>query len=104
MVTLALWLGALFTSLVSFFAVFITKRIAITLVVIAAIVVVTASFVLAINAAIAAIQYAAPSELVMAWGWLVPDNADDCIAAILAGNVLRWAYDWNVKVIQLKLF
>jgi len=100
---LAAWIGNLIVSLVSFFTVILTKRIAIALAVIAAVVTVTATFIGAMEAVIAGVVYVAPTELVMAWGWLVPDNLDNCIVAIITGHVLRWAYDWNVKVLQLKM-
>lgn len=101
---LAAWLGSLFTSLVSFFAVVITKRVAIIAAVLTAVISVTAAFVAAMQGLFTAISYAAPAEINLAWGWLVPDNLDNCIAAVIAGHLLRWAYDWNVKVLQMKLF
>ena len=100
---LAAWLGSLFSSTVAWLTLYVSKKIALTLAAIAAIVAITATFIAGINALIAGVSYAAPAELGIAWGWLVPDNFDDCVAALLAAHSARWVYDWNTKVIQMKL-
>ena len=100
---LASWLGSLLASLVSFFAVFLTKRIAIVVAVITAAAVLTGAFVAALQGLMIGIASATPTWLALGWGWLGPDNIDECAAAIISAHILRWVYYWNIKIIQYKL-
>jgi hypothetical protein len=101
---LAGWIGSFFTALVTFFAAFLTKRIALIAAAITAIVAVTGSFIVAVNMLVAGIYVALPPELAIGISWVWPDNATACIGAVTSAHLLRWAYDWNTKVIQMKLF
>lgn len=99
----AAWVGSLITSIATFFAAFLTKRVAIVLAVIVAAGAFTVTFIAGLNAIIAGIVYAIPPSISLGMSWFIPSNMDDCIAAIMAAHVLRWVYDWNIKVIQWKL-
>jgi len=101
---LASLIASLFTSTVAFFAAFITKRLAIIAAVLVIAGTITVAFIGAVQGLIDGLLWAAPTELGLAWGWFIPDNMDNCIAAVIAAELLRWAYDWNVKVLQMKLF
>ena len=35
----------------------------------------------------------------MAWGWFMPSNADECLAAYFAAYTARWIYDINQDLI-----
>jgi len=96
-------LGSLFMALVSFFAKYLTKRVAIVLAAIGAVTVVTGAFIAAINAIVAGFVYAVPASIQIGASWIMPYNFDECLGAIVSGHLLRWGYDWNVKIIQWKL-
>lgn len=100
---LAAWIGSLVTSIASFFAQWLSKRVAMVAAAVVAISAFTITMIASIQALYAGIAYAAPSWLVIGWGWLVPDNADNCMAAYITAITVRWAYDWNTRVIQYKL-
>ena len=105
---LILWLGSLlgslFTGLVGAFAAYMTKRLAIVLAVVAAIAALTTGFFLALYGIASGLATVAPSFVVLAWSLFVPSNLPVLISAALTVRVMRWAYDWNVKVIQYRLF
>lgn len=101
---LASFLGSLFTSLVAFFMQYVTKRIAIILAVIAAISSLTIGFFAVIVSLLGMIVMSTPPEIGFAISWFVPSNAYSCISLILTAHTVRWVYEWNVKVIQLRLF
>jgi len=101
---LAAFIGSLFTSTVAFLALFITKRIAIVAAVLLFTISMTATFMTAVNAAASALVTAMPSEIAIAASWVVPSNASACLAAWVTANLLTWAWSWNTRILQLKLF
>jgi hypothetical protein len=101
---LATFLGTIFTSLVTAFAGYMTKRLAIVLAVIAAIAALTTGFFIAIFALASGIATVAPPFVIVAWSLFVPTNLPVLVSAALTARVLRWVYDWNVKIIQYRLF
>jgi len=100
---LAAWLGSLFGSLAAFFAKWFTKRVALTLAAVAAILSVTSLFVAAITALINTLIESVPSWVIIGGSWVLPDNVNVCIAAYASAVVLKWIYDWQTAIIQLKL-
>jgi hypothetical protein len=101
---LAAVLGGIFSSVFAYFANFLTKRLAITAAVVAVIVGVTTAFFAAIAAIVSGISAVAPEQVSAAVGLVVPSNATFCISAYMSALLLRWAYQWQVKIIQYKLF
>lgn len=97
-------LGSIFLGLVAGVSKYVTKRFALIAVAITALITVTATFFAAINALLVSISYVAPQQLVDSFFLFMPSNAIPCISAILSAKLLRWVYDWNVRIIQLKLF
>lgn len=101
---LASLLGSLFGALIEFFAKYLTKKLAVVAAVVAAIAALTSGFFIAIYTLVSSIAYVLPPEVSMGLSLVIPSNAYGCSAAILSAHVFRWAYDWNVKVIQYRLF
>lgn len=97
-------IGGLFTTLFAFFAQYLTKKLAVVAVAITLIVGLTTAFIAALTALTSAIQFAAPPWYTLAVQLVVPDNAFFCVSTIFTAHLLRYAYDWNVKIIQYKLF
>lgn len=98
----ALW--TVFGSIVSFFGSYMAKRLAILSAVVTALISLTVAFVAAIEALVSTITYATPPMFTHAMSLIVPDNLDNCVAAIASAMVFRWVYDWKTRIVQLRLF
>lgn len=101
---LAAVLGGLFTKLVEFFGSYLTKRLAIIVAVLAAITTVVTGFLAAIRMAIESISVITPPFLNDVAGLVIPENVPVLISILISARITRWAYDWNVRVIQWRLF
>lgn len=97
-------LGGLFASVFSYFAQYLTKRIALVVTVIAVLVTLTASMFTALQAIITGLSYAVPASISEGMALLIPDNALPCLTAVISAHVIRYVYDWNVRILQYKLF
>lgn len=99
---LATLLGGLFTALLNFFTRFLSRRLAVVLIILAALATLTAAFFAAIGGLISGLSMAMPSFVALGLGHVWPANGQACIAAIASGHVLRFAYEWNVKAARMK--
>jgi hypothetical protein len=97
-------LGGIFTSVFTYFVQFATKRIAIVGAAIVVIVALTAALFTAFEALVSGLSLAVPAELSAATGLLLPANITTCAAIIASAHLLRFAYEWNIRIIQYKLF
>lgn len=97
-------LGGLFSSLFNFFATYITKRFAIIAAAVLVIVALTSAFFAALQAMVAGLSLVVPSSVVQLAAFVLPSNVDECASIVVASRLLRYAYDWNIKIIQYKLF
>lgn len=100
---LASVLGALFGGLLTFFAQFLTKKLALTAAFVTASLGLFGVFFSVIWGLMQGINFAAPPELGMALSFIVPSNAPACLSVILSAHVARWIYDWNTRVLQFRL-
>lgn len=101
---LASVLGALFGGLVSFFGKYLTRRLAMVTAAVAAIGALSATFFAALNTLIGSLTLAVPAPLAGFLGHVIPSNLALTMSVLFSAHVARWAYEWNVKVVQLKLF
>lgn len=96
------WLASLLASLlgglISFFAQRLTRRIANIAAMVVALGALTTAFWAACEALIAGIGLVTPEFLSQGIGMVVPSNAPVCFAAIASAHVLKWVYDWQVKI------
>jgi uncharacterized membrane protein YjjP (DUF1212 family) len=97
-------LGSIFTGLLTFLSQYATKRVALVGSFIIAVGVVTTGFFAVLEGLIQAITVVAPTGFLESFALFLPHNTTACISAILAAKLARWVYDWNIKVIQMKLF
>jgi hypothetical protein len=97
-------LGGVFSSLFGYFVQFATKRIAIVGAAVVVIVALTAGLFTALEALVAGLSLVVPPELSAATGLLLPANITSCAAIIATAHLLRFAYEWNIRIIQYKLF
>lgn len=93
----------LFAGLSSYLAKFFTQKIAKAGAIFLILVSINLAFIAAINLALTGISMVAPEWLTLAWGWFMPANADECLAAYAAIYVARWVYDQNTNF-QTTLF
>lgn len=100
---LASFLGSIFSSVVAFFFQYMTRKLAITAAVIAAIGVLTVAFFAAVYSLISGLVVHAPDFIIVAASWVVPDNVPALISISLTARALRWAYEWNIKALQMRL-
>ena len=100
---LASLLGGLFAGLIEFFTKYLTRRVAIVLAVIVAIAALTTAFFAAVASLLNGLAVVLPTSVTGFIGHVVPDNLGACLSVYLAVRALRWAYEWNVKVAQMKL-
>ena len=99
----AVWMGTLFSGLVGFLAQHVTKKLAITLAVIAGIATLTATFYTAVTAAMVAISFTTPYWITVAMSWVIPPQFTTLVSIYIGANVTAWVYVWQVKIIQYKL-
>ena len=95
-------LTAVFTALTDFFIRFVTKKVALSFAAITLFLGLSTVFITTMSALITGVAVAAPQELVLAWGWFMPDNADECLGAYFAAYTARWVYDTNYNLIFKK--
>ncbi len=102
------WLAGVLTSafagLVVWFAQFFTKRLAVIAAAVAFMAGLTTAMFVAIQSLVGALTLAVPAVVVQGAGFVLPSNLSLCISLIVTARMLRYAYDWNVKFVQLKLF
>ena len=97
------FIGSLFTRSVSVALEYSAKR----LIIIGSVVALMASFVavfyFGIKSIIDSIALVSPPSLGIAASLCVPDNLPMIISLQLTARLLRFAYEWNVKVLQWRL-
>ena len=96
-------LGGLFSALFQSLADVLTKRLALVVAGVAIIAGLTTAFFTLITGLFSAISAVAPNSLGLAISLVIPDNASACVSAIMTARMARWAYEWNVRIIQYKL-
>lgn len=97
-------LGGIFASLFTWLAQFVTRRLAIVVACISIILTLTVAFFAAVHGAITGLASISPPQLGLVLGFVMPSNFPSCLTVILTTHTLRWAYEWNVKIVQMKLF
>jgi hypothetical protein len=100
---LVTFLGGLVASAFSYITLFISKKFILVSAAILVIVGITTAFFSALNALTSSISFAAPPWYNLAVQLVVPENATFCVSAMLSAHLLRFAYDWNVKLIRMKI-
>lgn len=97
-------IGGLFSSLFGFFVTYLTKRLAIIAASVTVIVAVTASLFIALEALTSSLTLILPTELTHGISLILPSNINLCLSLMISARMLRFSYDWSIKIIQYKLF
>lgn len=97
-------IAGLFFALMKFFSHILFRKFAIVAAVLALIVLLTTTFFVAITAAVTVIAPIIPQPVAVAASWFLPSQTNVLIGVIFSAHVLRWTYEWHVKVVQWKLY
>jgi ABC-type multidrug transport system permease subunit len=89
---LATFLAGIFSSVVAWFAQWMTRKLALSAALIAALAALYVTFAGAIVAAITAISYQTPEHLNTALSLVVPSNLVPCVAAYWSARLALWVY------------
>lgn len=97
-------IGGAFSSIFGWFLQFFTKRLAIVGAAVTIIGTLTIALFAAIHALLAGVLVALPAEASAGISLFLPSNLSLCISAVVSARLLRYSYDWQIKIIQYKLF
>lgn len=98
---LVMFISVIMGNLISWFAKFFTKKVAMQLTIITAIVAATTVFFTAIKGAVGLIAIYTPPEVDQAVSMFIPDNASVCVSVYISCRLIRWAYTWQVRFIEM---
>lgn len=97
-------ISALFFTLMQFFSKYVLKKFAIVLAVIGLAVTLTTAFFAAINGVASAVVLYIPPQVALAASWFLPAQTSTLLGFLFSARLMRWAYEWHVKVVQWKLY
>lgn len=100
---LAALLGGLFSKLLDYFALYLTRKLALYAAMVTAITALTATLYGAFTALILGVMVSFPANATLI-NALIPHNFTACASAYASALVLKWTYDWNAGFIQKQLF
>lgn len=103
LVWLANLLGVVISVVIGFFLQVFTKRLALVAIVLAGIAALVVAFFAAIIGLVNLLSPALHPIIVQGSSLFIPDNVPLILSTIMTARVLRFAYEWNVKFLQMKL-
>lgn len=93
-----------FTAIFTWFTSYLTRRVALVAAAVVIIIALTTGLFAALEGLLAGLSYAMPSAITEGLALVTPSNLSLCLSIIITAHMLRYAYDWNVRIVQLKLF
>ncbi|EGU31007.1 hypothetical protein VII00023_20722 [Vibrio ichthyoenteri ATCC 700023] len=96
---IALFLGQLASTVLAWFAVRLSRGLAINLTVLTMIIALAASIALGITLIIEGLSYVSPPGLSQGFSYFVPSNAVPCLSAIFSARIIRWVWQWQFYAI-----
>lgn len=97
-------IGSGFMGLFAWFMTYMTKRLAFVAAAIVVLVALTTGLFVALESLTAGLVYILPNALSQGVGLFAPSNISVCVSIVISAHMLRYAYDWNVRILQMKLF
>jgi len=101
------WLGGVLASFIgqsfAFFAKRITWQLALLAAVVASMATLTGAMMLGGYSLIQGLMTAMPSTAGAPLDLFLPTNTGACLGAIVSVDVMRWVYDWRIKLLTVKL-
>lgn len=94
------FLAGITAQIFGYFALRLSKRMALNLTITVLVIGLAVTIALSINAIAVGISYVAPPELSRGFSFFVPNNALPCISAILAARLVRWVWEWQFYVVS----
>lgn len=92
-----------FKGFVKFFVDRSAKRILIIAALLVSLTAFVVGFMRLISGLVNTISTQLPPEIAQFGGYVLPSNTLLCLSAIITAHLARWAYEWNIKVLQWKL-
>lgn len=92
-----------FKGIVKFFVEHATRRVLVIAAVLAALATLVIGFMRTISGIVNQLQMTMPVEVSQYIGLVIPSNFNFCVSLYASAMVIRWAYEWNVKVLQWRL-
>ena len=99
---LASILSAIVLSFLSFFVRIFTKKMAFVAFFVSASALFTSAFFSALESLVSTISLSVPDYFNVACQMIVPSNSTACISVMISARVLRFIYDWNIKILNMK--
>lgn len=96
-------LGSLLSVFIGFFLQVFTKRLALIAIVIAGIASLVVAFFAAMMGLVNVLSPSMPSFVIQGVSLFIPANAPLILSTVMTARVIRFAYEWNVKFLQMKL-
>lgn len=96
-------LGSFFSALFSFFATYVTKRLALVAAAVVLLISLTAAFWAALEGLVSGLSFALPAPYVAMFDHFVPGNATACLSIVISARLFRYVYDWNSLVVRMKM-
>jgi len=96
-------IGSGFMGVFAWFMTYLTKRIAFVAAAIVVLIALTSGLFLALEALTSGLVYVLPSSLTGSVGLFAPSNLSVCVSIVVSAHMLRYAYDWNVRILHMKL-
>lgn len=91
---LAAFLGGLGAQIFGFFALRLTKQVALNLTIITLVIGLALAIALVIQSTAVGLSYLAPPA------FFIPNNAVPCLSAIFASRLVRWVWEWQFYVVS----
>lgn len=95
-------IGSLLTSVITVFSKRVVWRLGLLTAIVSGMALLTGGLMVAGHAAILSLSTAMPSGASLGLSLFLPTNVGACVGAMVSARLLRWAYDWQIKVLTMK--
>lgn len=99
---LATWIGSLFAGVAGYLAAFVSKRLAVRVLVLTVMVTLTAGLYQTLSTAMASLAVSVPQWVIIGASWVLPSNLTTVISVVVGARLARWVYDWQITAASLK--
>lgn len=100
MPALATWLVGLIGNVVGYFGIQLTKKTLFATAAVAAFLLLTTAFIIAIKAMLLGIAVSMP-DLASSAYYFIPTNTASCISLLFSARMARFIYDYNVQTLKI---
>lgn len=98
--SLGAFFGSLVAKLIEWFGKKAARTIALKTLIIAGLITITATVLIALTVIFNSISLVLPSELTQAFTMFLPDNFRFCVSTIFAAKTLMWTHAWHIDFID----